>query len=168
MNRRTLLICITTLLGAIDAGHALARTSLEGATVTGTLYFPNRSTILGGPTTAVIGPGITFPPGSIEGDSLFQINFTASQMVYQPLQNVTYAATKFNGFVFNFKHAPKFASVTIDPASTFKPKSYKLTRNSLTFDLSGVSVNTNSQLVLDITFSSGIRHPLSPLARALH
>jgi hypothetical protein len=130
---------------------AVEASTLIGSTVTGTLYNPNLSTVLGGPTTATVGASTpTFPNGSIVGNTAFQINITSDQIFYDPLANVTYGKGVFNGFVFDFSNAPTILGVTLDSASTFVPTAISFTANSVSLNLSGDTVNTNSVAILDI------------------
>ena len=118
---------------------------------TATLYNPNLSTILGGPTTATVGSSTpTFPVGSILGNTAFEINIASDQIFYNPLANVTYGDELFNGFVFDFSDAPTILGVTLDSASTFIPTAISFTDESVSLNLSGDTVNTNSVAVLDV------------------
>lgn len=130
-----------------DGGAA----GLRGSTVTGTLYNPNLQTILGGPATAVVGASTpTFPNGTIVGNTAFEINVTTNQITYKPLANVGYGGGAFNGFVFVFTNAPTILGVTLDPASNFKPTSISFTGNSVSLNLSGNTVATDSVAILDV------------------
>jgi hypothetical protein len=145
--RLAVVISCGLLIGAATAGAS----TLIGSTVTGTLYVPNLSTILGGPTTATVGASTpTFPNGSIVGNTAFQINITSDQIVYEPFANVTYGIEVFNGFVFDFTDAPTILGVTLDSASTFVPTALSFTADSVSLNLSGNNVNTNSLAILDV------------------
>jgi len=125
--------------------------SLIGSTVTGTLYTPDLNTILGGPTTAVVGASTpTFPVGSILGNTPFSINITGNQIFYYPATTVTYGVKPFNGFVFTFANAPTILGVSLDSASTFTPTGIWSTGNSVYLNLSGDSVRSTSVAVLDV------------------
>ena len=90
----------TVLAGTASVAHAAG---LAGSTVITTLYNPSLATVLGGPTSATVGANTpTYPSGSINGNTAFQINVTSTQIVYNPLVSVTYGNGPFNGFVFNF------------------------------------------------------------------
>ncbi len=137
-----------------------ASDSFLGSTVTGTLYDPNLSTILGGPTTEIVGSGTTFPAGSIVGDTAFQIDITSDQIVYDPLSTATYGTGTFNGFVFQFSGAPQIKSVTVDGSSTFSPTAFSFTGDTVSLDLAGLSVTNTSQTVLDVEFvTSAVPEP---------
>lgn len=144
---------------AIDAGtgpsQGVDAATLDGGqsrtTVTATLYNPDLQTILGGPATAVVGASNpTFPNGSILGNTAFEINVTSSQIVYRPLANVNYSGGTFNGFVFVFANAPTILGVTLDPASNFTPTKISFTGSSVSLNLSGNSVTTDSVAILDL------------------
>ena len=143
--------------GATSDGGADGTTSdggaagVSGSTVTATLYNPDLQTILGGPASAVVGASDpTFPNGTILGNTAFQINITANQIIYNPLTNVTYGSGTFNGFVFVFANAPTIAGVTLDPASNFTPTNISFTANSVSMNLSADTVMTNSVAILDL------------------
>jgi hypothetical protein len=150
MNKRALHtgLAVASYLGITVAQ---ATPSLLGSTVTGTLFNPDLNTILGGPTTAVVGASTpTFPNGSIPGNTPFQINITSDQIFYEPLTNVTYGNGQFNGFVFVFSGAPEILDVTLDAASTFTPTAISFTGDSVSLNLSGNTVNTTSVAILDL------------------
>ncbi len=132
-------------------GYGLCASTLDGSSDTATLYNPNLNTILGGPTTATVGTSTpTFPNGSILGNTAFQINITSDQIFYDPLANVTYANGTFNGFVFDFSNTPTILGVTLDSGSTFVPTAIAFTSDSVSLNLSGNAVNTNSTAILDV------------------
>ena len=63
---------------------------------------------------------------------------------------MTYANGTFNGFVFDFSNAPTILGVTLDSASTFVPAAITFTADSVSLNLSGNTVNTNSTAILDV------------------
>ena len=142
--------------------------SLFGSSVTGTLYYPDLQTILNvsTPVTTTVGAGVEYPPGFLLGNTLFSIDITSNQLIYQPKENVTYdpataqGANGFNGFVFSFSGAPTIFGVSVDGSSNFNPVSFSFTANSLTFDLKGLTVNTQSNLVFDFTLADVVATPL--------
>lgn len=141
---------------AIDAGTDAATNDgggggLNQSTVTATLYNPDLQTVLGGPATAVVGASTpTFPNGTVVGNTAFQINVTSTQITYNPLANVTYGSGTFNGFVFVFANAPTIVGVTLDAASNFTPTALSFTGNSVSMNLSGDTVATDSVAILDV------------------
>jgi hypothetical protein len=150
MKRSWQLIALMAYAGVSTVAVAQTAT-LVGSTVTTTLYNPNLNTVLGGPTTATVGASSpTYPVGAIEGNTSFQINITSHQILYSPLANVTYGNGTFNGFVFIFSNAPTIVGVTLDAASTFTPAAISYTANSISLNLSGNTVNTNSAAILDV------------------
>ena len=146
-----LAFCILSACGASRAD------GLTGSTVTGTLNEGTLSdpfmTILGSKTAVVGSSSPTFPAGSILGDSAFQIDITSDQIIYRPLQNVTYNNDPFNGFEFTFTGAPTILGVTLDAASNFTPTGFSFTGNSVTLNLSADTVNTSSVAILDLSLA---------------
>ena len=158
-------ICLFSIAAVVSCGlipgsATVYASTLNGSTVTATLYNPNLSTILGGPTTATVGASTpTFPNGSILGNTAFQINITSDQIFYDPLANVTYGNGTFNGFVFDFSNAPAILGVTLDPASTFVPAGISFSGDSVSLNLSGNTVNTDSTAILDVQLQSSAATP---------
>jgi hypothetical protein len=109
---------------------------------------------------------ITFPNGSILGNTAFQINITGNQILYSPLANVTHGNGIFNGFVFNFAGAPNIIGVTLDASSNFTPTAFSYTNNSIDLNLSANSVTTTSLAALDVTFARTTSVP-EPLTMSL-
>jgi hypothetical protein len=73
------LLCFAAMVccGLLTSTNAYA--DLIGSTVTATLYNPNLSAILGGPTTRTVGASTpTFPSGSIVGNTAFEIDITVN------------------------------------------------------------------------------------------
>lgn len=138
--------------GASDAAASDgAASGLSGSMVTATLYNPDLMTILGGPATSVVGASSpTFPNGTIVGNTAFEINVTANQIIYNPLADVTYGSGTFNGFVFAFANAPQILGVSLDPASNFTPTNISFTGQSVSINLSGDTVTTNSVAIVDL------------------
>jgi len=150
--RKSLWIIVAFTVCTVLTGTLSVAQDLDGSTVTGTLYNPDLSTILGGPTTATVGASTpTFPNGSILGDTAFQINITSDQLIYDPLANVTYGTGTFNGFVFDFSNAPTIVGVTVDSGSSFAPTGVSFSADSISLNLSGDTVTTSSTLILDIS-----------------
>ena len=139
---------LALLLVCAGAAHA---DGFIGATVTTTLFNPDIGDILGGPVVAIVGPGVEYPAGSILGNSLFQIDITNDQIIYRPLQTVTYGSGPFNGFVFDFSGAPDILGVTLDGSSNFTPAGSSFTSNSFNLNLSGNAVTADSVAVYDFT-----------------
>lgn len=143
----------SVLLAALCTFGGAQAATLFGSDATGTLFWPNLATALGGPTTATIGAGLEFPAESILGHTLFTVDITENQLIYRPLVNVTYGSgsgvNPYNGFVFDFAGAPTILNVTINGGSNFSPVSFGFTGNSMRFDLANVAVNQSSVLIFD-------------------
>jgi hypothetical protein len=147
---------IGTLALCAFLGCAVANADvLTGSTVTSTLFFPDLTTVNAGPVTAVVGASTpTFPAGAFVAGRNFSINITGDQIVYNAGENVTYGTSPFNGFVFDFAGAPTILGVTVDAASTLIPTGVTFTGNSVSLNVSGESVTTNSVAILDIQLPS--------------
>jgi len=161
------------LLASLASG-AQAASSLFGSSVTGTLFFPDLSTVLdvSTPVTTTVGAGVEFPAGTLIGNTPFTIDITSDQLIYRPLETVTYATetappdsqpASFNGFVFSFVGAPIILGVSLDALSNFEPVSLTSTANSVTFDLKGVSVTRDSELAIDFALAppAGVPGPIA-------
>ena len=161
------------LLGLLSFGTCAQAATLIGSTVTGSLYYPDLLTVyippgppVGVPATqtATVSNAVEFPAGYLIGDTLFTIDITSNQLIYQPNQFVPqYAdpgASGFNGFVFSFVGAPTILAVGINALSNFNPVSLSFTSNSVTFDLRGLFVNPQSNLVIDLTLADQTVVPL--------
>lgn len=158
------------LLGLWSFGTSSQAATLVGSSVTGTLYYPDLLTVYipsgGVPATkaATVSGAVEFPAGYLIGDTLFTIDITSNQLIYQPNQDVSPygnpAGTAFNGFVFSFVGAPTILGVGINALSNFNPVSLSFTSNSVTFDLKGLFVNPQSKLVIDLTLADQTAVPL--------
>ena len=157
---------VLSVLAAVTVSPTQVRAAtLVGSTVTGTLYYPDLSTVYvgsTGPQTVPVGAGVEFPAELLQGDTLFTIDITANQLIYRPLANVTYGGgVDFNGFVFDFSGAPTILGVSVNaPGSNFNPVSLSFTGNSVTFDLQNLTVFSSSVLVLDFTLADTVVTPL--------
>jgi hypothetical protein len=125
-----------TLLAAALAAAAFSpmvgaqAQSLTGSQVTVTGYCCTAvadADIVTNTLTAVVGPTVEFPQGSLTstsagvealpvsidvGSSTIQLSYTAGG---------TTPAGGFNGFAFTFANAPTITGVTLDPSSTYSP-----------------------------------------------
>src|SRR5262249_47366269 len=92
----------------------------------------------------------TFPNGTIVGNTPFVIDVVSNKITYNPLQDVSYTAATFNGFVFQFANAPTILGATLDPVSNFTPTTITFTADSVSINLSGNTVTTTSNAILDL------------------
>jgi hypothetical protein len=143
------------LAAAPIGGVAQAHANFIGSQVTATLYNPQilPGDILGGPSTATVGPSVEFPSGTINGNTNFSIDLTSDQINYTPLANVTYGNGPFNGFVFKFSGAPPITGVSLGGSSTFTPTAITFTSNSINLNLSGNTVTYGGLAQLNVTFA---------------
>lgn len=157
MSRRNMLAIAFGLAGLLAAGPSQAAT-LIGSVVNETLYYPDLATLFAS-VTVIVGPGVEFPAGQIGGDSQFQTDVTANQIIYQPLANSKYSSAAFNGFVLTFTGAPVITGVTVDPSTNFPVTPFSFTANSVTFNVAGESVNPSDRLVFDLTLATAAPEP---------
>ena len=157
------------LLGLLSFGTSTQAATLVGSTVTGSLFYPNLATLYipfgedPATQTATVSGAVEFPSGYLIGDTLFTIDVTSNQLIYQPNEYAPYGnpgASGFNGFVFSFEGAPTILAVGINALSNFIPVSLSFTSNSVTFDLKGLTGNSASNLVIDLTLADQAVVPL--------
>jgi len=130
-----------------------AKAGLIGATVEYRYLFPDTSTLNEGPINAVVGAGSEF---LIFGLAPVDISDTQIAIDWSPFTNSTFTVASFNGPTFFdvFATIDPFASVTINPASTFS--SFDASRISFDADriflnFQGLTVQQGqSLLVLDV------------------
>jgi hypothetical protein len=134
-----------------------ARADLIGSHVTGTLYYPNLSTVFAGPVgPVVVGPGIEFPSLAFDGT----VDVTGSQIIWTATLSVIYGAGAFNGFDLLFSGAPMITNVTVNGSTTLPPVSFSFTGNDVKFNLAGLSATAGQKTILDIqTSASAVPEP---------
>jgi hypothetical protein len=134
-----------------------ARADLIGSHVTGTLYFPNLSTVFAGPVgPVVVGPGIEFPSLAFDGT----VDISGSQIIWTATLSVTYGSGAFNGFDLLFTGAPTITNVTVDGSTTLPPVSFSFTGNDVKFNLAGLSATAGQKTILDVqTSASAVPEP---------
>ena len=159
MRRQLSLALMIVALSSLGASASV----LDGSTITGALYYPTSTTLYySNPQSVVVGPSIEFPNGLILGDSSFQIDVTSNQLIYHPLQTVTYGSAAFNGFSFSFAGAPQIVGVSVNGASTFAPSTpnpFGFTSNSISFNVQGRTVTASDFLVFDIALAVPVPEP---------
>jgi hypothetical protein len=134
-----------------------ARADLIGSHVTGTLYYPNLSTVFAGPVgPVVVGPGIEFPSLAFDGT----VDVTGSQIIWTATLSVIYGAGAFNGFDLLFSGAPMITNVTVNGSTTLPPVSFSFTGNDVKFNLAGLTATAGQKTFLDIqTSASAVPEP---------
>lgn len=134
-----------------------ARADLIGSHVTGTLYYPNLSTVFAGPVgPVVVGSGIEFPSLAFDGT----LDVTGSQIIWTATLSVIYGSGAFNGFDLLFSGAPTITNVTVDGSTTLPPVSFTFAGNDVKFNLAGLSATAGQKTILDIqTSASAIPEP---------
>ena len=154
MMHRKLIVAVSAvvLAFAYAASPLQALAGLLGSNVTGTLYYPNVTTVYSGP----IGPltvtnAIEFPMTlAFDGN----LDVTNSQVIWTATLSENYGAGSFNGFRLQFSGAPTITNVTLDSATTLTPVSFWFTGNEVWLNLAGLHANAGQQTVLDIQTSS--------------
>ncbi|MCW5611128.1 MAG: hypothetical protein KIS83_10670 [Rubrivivax sp.] len=137
---------------ALALAPALAAAQgLYGSTVEGSLLFPTASDVAAGPISATVGPDVEFPADAFLPGRNFATDIGEAQLVYLPGETTTYGAADYNGFRFVFSGAPDIVAVTLHAGSTFAPVSFEWTANSLSFDLSGLSVTASDRLEFTVS-----------------
>jgi hypothetical protein len=136
---------------------APARADLIGSHVTGTLFFPNLSTVFAGPVgPVVVGPGIEFPTLAFDGT----VDISGSQIIWTATLAETYGAGAFNGFDLLFSGAPTITNVTVDAATTLSPVSFSFTGNDVKLNLAGLTAAAGQKTILDVqTSASAVPEP---------
>jgi PEP-CTERM motif len=144
------LVCVLAL-SCTSAGAA----TFIGSQVTGTLLFPDLSTINAGPVgpVTVVDPGQEFPSNVFVAGRLFAIDISASQIIYFPNENITYGTGAFNGFKLSFSGAPSIANVTVNAATTL-PVGLTFDATTVFLNYSGATVTTQQATILDVTFGT--------------
>jgi hypothetical protein len=142
-----------------------ARADLIGSHVTGTLFFPDLSTVFAGPVGPVtVGPGIEFPTLAFDGT----VDITGSQIIWTATLSVTYGSGAFNGFDLLFSGAPTITNVTVDGSTTLPPVSVSFTGNDVKFNLAGLSATAGQKTILDVqTSASAAPEPATGLMTLL-
>jgi hypothetical protein len=139
---------LTIALGLFAAGAANA--GLTGSTVSASEYFPDLSTLLAGPVTAVVGPGVEFPLGGVLPQN-GSLDISDNQIIYTAATSGGYATGSFDGFVLSFTGAPNITGVSQDGASNFGI-GFSFTGNTVDMNFSGAnSPSVGSVTILDIT-----------------
>jgi len=158
LNRSSLFrgfaILAALALALLGRSAEAAMVGFTGSTVAATDDYPTLGTVVGGPTSAVVGVSApTFPAGSINGtSSTFTIDITNDQIIYDSLVDSNFKSTSFNGFVLQFAGAPAITAVTLDGASTLMP-AIGFTGDSVSLNFAGDTVTTTSQAILDVSFA---------------
>lgn len=142
----TLATLALTLAPALAAAQGL-----YGSTVEGSLLFPTANDVAAGPISATVGPDVEFPAEAFVPARNFAIDIGDAQLVYLTGEATTYGAADYNGFRFVFSGAPEIVAVSLHPSSTFAPVSYAWTADSLSFDLSGLSVAMDDRLAFSVS-----------------
>lgn len=106
--------------------------------------------------TAVVGPGIEFPEGSLVSripglDPVpVTIDVGASTIDIDYASGGVTAPGGFNGFVFSFTGAPAIAGVSVDPSSTYTPV-VSFEGNSIFVNEAGLTLTADSRALINVT-----------------
>lgn len=144
----------TTTLAALALSLApalAAAQGLYGSAVEGSLLFPTADDVAAGPLSATVGPAVEFPAEAFVPARNFAIDIAEAQLVYLAGEATSYGVADYNGFRFVFSGAPDIVAVSLHASSTFAPVSFSWTANSLSFDLSGLSVSVDDQIVFSVS-----------------
>lgn len=162
MNKILCASVLTSISLFAPAGASAA--GLEGVEVTVAAYCcsgpveADRFTI---PATAVVGPGVEFPSGSIVSTTRVligsNIDVSAFAIDLQYTETMTAAVAAFNGYGFDFSGlgSNRIAGVSLNPLSTFAAGSVGLAfdADSVYYNGSGLSFTPSSRVLIDVVLS---------------
>jgi hypothetical protein len=153
--RLTATLAALFLVLSFTSTPALA--DLIGSNVTGTLFFPNLSSVFAGPVgPVVVGPGIEFPTLAFDGT----VDINGSQIIWTATLPETYGSGAFNGFDLLFSGAPTITNVTVDTSTTLPPVSFSFTGNDVKLNLAGLTAIAGQETILDVqTSTSAVPEP---------
>jgi hypothetical protein len=137
---------------------------LSGAQVDWIGRYPDKTTAISKPLSAVVGPGIEFP--HLEDSALPGYYVAAADIDIGPAdidihcrQALTVPHATFNGYVLSFapsvgKELPVIKSVSVDPASSPEIAAAELTFDGTTVNvnLADLTLKTTSRLLIDVGF----------------
>jgi hypothetical protein len=151
------------LVAMAAAGLAPVHAALLGSDVTGTLLFPDLSTVFSGPEGPfTVSGAVEFTTGTLTASG--SIDVTDNQIIWTAAFSTSYGSGAFNGFRLVFSGAPPITNVTLNPATTLTPVGFSFTGNEVFFNLAGVSAATGQQTILDVTVGpTAIPEPGTPL-----
>jgi hypothetical protein len=143
--------------------YAMA-TGLDGTQVTVTAYCctaPIPSNAFTVPESAIVGPGIEFPSGSLTTTSrdiiTSNVDVSSFGIDIRYTTTDTAASGTFNGFGFDFsgQDAYSITGVSLNPLSTFAAASVGLSfdRDSVYYSGAGLPFTSSSRVLIDIVLS---------------
>ncbi len=156
---------LLTLAVAMTAAIPATADTLTGSQVTATLDYPSVGTAASTPVTAVVGPGVEFPSGSISllpslgGFSVIGTNIDvgASTVTFTFTQTATATIAKFNGYVFNFgSTAPSITGATLDPSSSYTSSQVGVGisgSDEVWVNLEGDTLTKGSTILIDLSLA---------------
>ena len=152
-------VALTALFLSLSFLSTSALADLIGSNVTGTLYYPDLSTVYAGPVgPVVVGAGIEFPSLAFDGT----LDITGTQIIWTATLAENYGPGTFNGFDLLFTGAPTITNVTVDGSTTLSPVSFSFSGNDVKLNLAGLSATAGQKTVLDIqTTVSAVPEPTS-------
>ena len=151
---------LAALALALSAFPTSANADLLGSQVTGTLYYPDLSTIYGGPLGPYTVTGaVEFPTGTLAFDG--DLDVTGTQVIWTATLEEQYGGGSFNGFVLDFAGAPGIASVTVDGASTMVVDAAWSTPTRIYLSVQGDHALVGQQAILDVEFAAPTPEPTS-------
>lgn len=149
-------------ISLLTTGLAHASTLL-GSQVTLTVDSPTIGNAISVPVTETVGPGTTFPSGSIVGIDVIGVNIdvgaTTIDIDYD--EAATASTGTFNGYVFDFSGAPVITSVSLDPSSKFNSSQVGLGfgPDQVTVNVEGLSFTPSTSILLDLTLAPSTGTP---------
>jgi hypothetical protein len=132
---------------------APAHAGLLGSTVTGTLYYPDLSSVYGGPVTTSVISGTEFPLNSLNQPS-GTLDVTDTQIIWNADMTVKYEPGSFNGFDLLFTGTSAITGVTLNNASTLTPVSFGFTSNQVWINLAELQATAGQKTILDVSVAA--------------
>lgn len=158
MTIRMLLAAAVAALAFSPMTGAQAQ-DLTGSTVNVAGYCctaPTEEDRVTGLLSAVVGPGVEFPEGSLMPldpalpPFLVTIDVGASTIGIDYGEAGSTPPGGFNGFVFSFTGAPSIAGVSLDPSSTYTPV-VSFEGNTIFVNEAGLNLTTESRALINVT-----------------
>jgi hypothetical protein len=154
-----------SILPALLLGAALAVNSAVPASasflldnVTLGIAFPTTSNIL-----ATFGPTTVNPQAQFNCCNFASVIVSANQIVFtENNTTASYAVSTFNGYIITDVTNSLITGVSLDSLSTVPgvvASDIAFSANSVSLNVSGLTVPANDQIILDVTFASPVPEP---------
>jgi hypothetical protein len=143
----TRLIAVATVAASLTPFAAQA--GLIGSNVTGTLYYPDLSTVYDGPYGPyTVSNSVEFPVGTLAFDG--SVDVTDTQIIWTASEDAIYGDGAFNGFKLDFSGAT-ITDVTLDSATTLTPVGFSFTGDEVLLNLAELTGFEGQMTILDVS-----------------